>query len=528
MARRSKDSDLRVGGLSVAARFTLFTMLALAPILALSGYLLYDKTRAITESVLDDTLAEAVRIRAEEEAYMARYNEARTLYDRRKREYDELRKEHAAQLEQQKLPAVRKDLKERFAEEEAAAYQEITELFDELRRVKSQFWLQREEDKTVRNLAGGIRMLRVSYGAQKDRYGLAYLYEHEGKRTSLVVPDTAGEAGRGILGLILGITLAVTLVAAGVAAWVGGQVSRPIQRIVGDIRQIAVGNFGHKSHVRGGGEIALLARAINRMSDDLSEAQNTELELQVREREVEVAAEVRESLRARSAPQIEGYDLGVMHLPSGEMSGDFYDFLRLEDGRVGLLVCDVSGQGVPGTLIGATARAYLRSELSRGGDVREAFMTINRMLARDVRSGMYVTALYVLVDPSQAAGEVYCAGHKIPLVRFTKSDGKVRTIQPEGIALGFDPGPIFDRALTAQKITLEPGDRLVMANTGAVEIPDPDGQELGERQFYAKVQRHGGRASKEFLERLQTVLESWLDGGELPRDVSVITIARLS
>ena len=139
---------------------------------------------------------------------------------------------------------------------------------------------------------------------------------------------------------------------------------------------------------------------------------------------------------------------------------------------------------------------------------------------------MYVTALYALVDPRKATVQVACAGHKTPLIRYTAEDGKVRLVQPEGIALAFDKGPIFERALQVQEVPIEPGDRLVLVNTAAAEIVDADGREIGEKDLYTKIMRHGKRASDDFVERLRTVLESHADGEPIPRDVSILTIAR--
>jgi serine phosphatase RsbU (regulator of sigma subunit) len=272
--------------------------------------------------------------------------------------------------------------------------------------------------------------------------------------------------------------------------------------------------------------MAVLGRSINKMTKTLAAARETEFELQVRQREVEVAGEVRQALFPHSAPTVAGYDLGAEHISSPELGGDFHDFVELGDGRVGLLMCEVSGTGVPALLVGATARAYLRAELAAGGDLKAALQKINRQLARDVHRGAAVTAMYALVDPREGIATVACAGHKIPMLRYTAADKKLRTIQPEGIALGFDKGPVFDSRLVVEKVPIEHGDRLVIVNSGAVAIVDQKGVELGEKTLYGHVLRHGALDSAEFLERLRSVLEAYADGAALPRDVSIVTIAR--
>ena len=369
----------------------------------------------------------------------------------------------------------------------------------------------------------------VVYGIQDGKREPASLYQADsgsGAPTRLMVPADQGATGRGLVGLITGITMAVILAGALVAFWAATRVSRPIEAIVNDIRQIARGQLHHRSRVHGGAEIELLSRAINRMAEGLEEAQDAEVELGVREREMEVADEVRDALRPDAPPAREGYDVAAAHVGSPQPGGDFHDFIELGDERVGLLVCGVSGQGVPGALIGATARAYLRSELTHADDLRDALRKVNAALSRDVRRGMYVTAMYVLLDPRDGTAQVACAGHKIPLLRFSSADGKLRTVQPEGIALGFDKGPVFDSRLQVERLSLEPGDRLVLANTGPAAVADPDGRELGEKGFYRLVLKYAKLGSEPMLARIERDLLAFADDTPLPNDISILTVAR--
>ena len=378
------------------------------------------------------------------------------------------------------------------------------------------------------DLGGGVERTAMRYGHLQDRSGVIYaLTEESGKQTRFYVPD-GEKLGPRMRGLIVGILVVVLLVGAGMAFWVAKGVTRPINRLVDDVRQIAGGDLQHKTKVVGGGEVELLARSIDRMTRDLEQAQEAEFELSMRERELELAGGVREALLPLTTPLVEGYDVGGAHVSAtGGIGGDFHDFVEREDGRVGLLVCDVSGQGVPAALVGATARAYLRTELARADDPAEAFRKVNRWLGEDVRRGMYVTALYALVDPSAGTASILCAGHKVPLVRFTGSDGKLRVVHPEGIALGFDKGPVFDRRLEVQVVPLEPGDRFLLANSAPLRIRDEEGQELGEKGFFQRVLRHADQETFEFLKALKRELAGFAGEGDVPFDVSLVTISRL-
>ena len=332
-----------------------------------------------------------------------------------------------------------------------------------------------------------------------------------------------GESLARILGVIL---IVIVLVGAGVSYWIAGQVVGPLRRVIDDVRQVAKGNTGHRVRVKGGGEIALLARAVERMSNDLADAQEAEIELSMREREIELAAGVREALTPLETPQVPGYDLRASHLPSGELLGDFYLFVPFEDGRVGLVVCDVSGIGMPAALIGATARAYLAAELALTDDFSAAFKRVNRRLAGDVRRGMFVTALCAVMDPASGEIEVACAGHKVPMLVFSGAEKTLRKIHPGGIAFGFDSGPVFDRSLEVTRLVLEPGDRLVLSSVGPIQVVNPDGDELGEAAWFKTVCRFAGQPSTAFLRGLKKTLEEFTEDEPYLKDVSVLTIQR--
>lgn len=375
---------------------------------------------------------------------------------------------------------------------------------------------------------GKVRRFLVGYGENNQKRGYLYqLTKKKDDKVNLIAPaDAVEETGRGLLGLVIGVTVAVILIGALVAFGVGNQVTRPLEAIVDDIRQISRGDLRHRTRVRSGGEIALLARSIDRMASSLGEAQEAEIELSVRERELSVASEVREALLPQSTPALIGYDVGGMHVGSPTPGGDFHDYIELGGGRLGLLVCEVSGRGIPGALVGATARSYLRVELASGSPLEESLKRVNRELAQDVRRGMYVTAMYAELDPQSGELAIACAGHKTPLLRYTAADQKIRLVQPEGIALGFDKGPVFDNTLQPTRIELAPGDRVVLFNGGPLQVVNAEGVELGEKPFYRSVMQLAGRPTDDFLARLKRGLQSYAGEEPFPADISLLTLSR--
>ena len=380
-------------------------------------------------------------------------------------------------------------------------------------------------------LVPGTRVKRfpVVYGLERGEERAAELFQASSgpgqAPFNLLVPVEDG-SGRGINDLILVVTVLVIGVGAIVSFLIANSVAAPIAALVDDVRQIARGNLHHRTQVRVGGEVASLAREIDRMAAGLREAQTAELELSAREREMEVADEVRESHLPVGTPEVEGYDLFALQVGCSSPGGDFYDVLPYPDGRVGLLVCEVNGPGIPGALIGATARAYAAALFPRMGEVKEALGEINRQLAKGIRPGLYVSAVYALLDPATGEVEVACAGHKVPLLHHRSATDELVRHQPEGFALGFDKGVVFDQRLETVRLVLEPGDRLVLGNTGPLRVVDTSGEEWGEQRFYRLVKRRSAEASEELMGRLEGALDAFADEADYPHDISVITIRR--
>lgn len=478
----ARTKDLSLSGPSLASRFALTMSISLAVVMLVAGAFLYSRVAKAAQAVQERTFIEATSLQGPL--------------------LEQLHADHQAEI-REKVYGEKPDPNRKRIENPVQVPGRPLETFAD----------------------GTVKRADVLYGDNREIPGQMYLYKDI--MPPLLVPATAKDhAADGLLPIVLGVTLFVILAGALVAYWVGSAVARPLELIVGDIAQISRGDLRHRTRVRSGGEVMLLAKSIDRMAGNLEQAQAAQLELSVREREIALAGDVREALLPTTTPVVIGYDLAALHIESATPGGDFHEFIEFGDGRLGLLVCDVSGRGIPGAMIGAIARSYLRLELARGGDVAEAFHRVNAEVARDVRRGMYVTALYVLVEPTQGIATVVCAGHKMPLIRYAAAEKKIRLVQSEGIALGFDKGPVFKRTLQVQKIPIDPGDRIVLANSGPASVTNRDGKELGDKDFYRSILHHASLGSDAMLAAIKGDLTEFAGGEPFPSDISIISLRR--
>lgn len=180
------------------------------------------------------------------------------------------------------------------------------------------------------------------------------------------------------------------------------------------------------------------------------------------ERELQVARQVQVSLLPRSLPAVEGWEFGMHWQPARQVSGDLYDFITLADGRLGFIIGDVAGKGVPAALTMATARAHLRGAIRQLDSPGAVLARVNELLQPDIPPKTFVTVLYSILDPRTGRLVLANAGHDLP---YHKRGGRVTQVRATGVPLGLMSGMRYEETVTE----LACGDTLVFYSDGLVE-----------------------------------------------------------
>ncbi len=326
--------------------------------------------------------------------------------------------------------------------------------------------------------------------------------------------------------IVLSTVMAIAI-GAGVSFLLAGQVTNPVKRLVEDIEIVAGGDLDHETLATSTDEIGILADTFNVMTKRIHEAHGQQLEHKAREHELNIATEIQSNLLPKKIPKLEHYGLGAFYRPSKEVGGDYYDFIQIDETHLGIVVADVSGKGVPGSMVMTMARSLIRMEAVRNLSAADTFIKTNRVIAQDIKRGMFVTAMYVILDTENHTLQVASAGHN-PMVLYRDKLGKCSLVNPKGIALGFDKGPIFERTITEETVQLQPGDRVVLYTDGVPEAMSPDQEEYGEKRFYKLVQANSTKSSNQFVNLLVDSLEQWKgDGAEQSDDITITTFRLL-
>jgi serine phosphatase RsbU (regulator of sigma subunit)/anti-sigma regulatory factor (Ser/Thr protein kinase) len=201
------------------------------------------------------------------------------------------------------------------------------------------------------------------------------------------------------------------------------------------------------------------------------------------EQELRVARLIQQTLLPKDLPAIPGWRLSARYLPAREVGGDFYDFLYFEDGRLGLVIGDVTDKGVPAALVMATTRSVLRSAAQRLISPCEVLKRVNDAIYDDIPPKMFVTCLYAVLDPATGLLQYANAGHDLP---YRRHKGGVSELRATGMPLGLMPGMSYEEKETV----LAPGENILFYSDGIVEAHNLDGNMFSFPRLMELVGKH--------------------------------------
>jgi serine phosphatase RsbU (regulator of sigma subunit)/anti-sigma regulatory factor (Ser/Thr protein kinase) len=239
------------------------------------------------------------------------------------------------------------------------------------------------------------------------------------------------------------------------------------------------------------------------------------------ETELRVARTIQQTLLPKEVPAIAGWEIAAHWQPAREVSGDFYDFLPFEDGRLGVIIADVTDKGVPAALVMATTRTLLRAAAERLVAPGDVLARANDVLCPDIPPKMFVTCLYAVLDPATGVVRYANAGHDTPYLR--RGAGGVEELRARGMPLGLLPGMPYEE----KEIVLEPGDTLLLYSDGLVEAHNTQRAMLGFPQLRSLTEGHAGGAA--LIPFLMDQLAAFTGPNwEQEDDVTLLTVQHLA
>ncbi len=241
--------------------------------------------------------------------------------------------------------------------------------------------------------------------------------------------------------------------------------------------------------------------------------------------DLEIAREIQGILLPSSPPAVNGYELSGINVPARQVSGDYYDYIQVDDRRVGVAIADVSGKGVPASLIMAMCRSVIRSEAVGKTSASEVLRRVNQQLYPDIKEDMFISMAYFILDTQSNQVTLARAGHDAPLL-YRAADQSVEKLTPKGMALGIDSGEVFNRVCADYSFELAPNDCLLLYTDGATEALDEEGLEFGLPRLVQALQASASQGAPGIIRRLTEDVKNF--AGTYPQhdDITLIAIRR--
>lgn len=285
------------------------------------------------------------------------------------------------------------------------------------------------------------------------------------------------------------------------------------------LERITGGDLEQKVGARGTVEFAHLSAGINATVGSLKDA--IAAEASRNDRDLATSKAIQESALPRvfpPFPEIDSFDIYASMNAAREVGGDFYDFFLLDDGRLGFLIADVSGKGIPASLFMMAAKTEIANNIQAGMDLGIAMQTANWHLCQGNEADMFVTVWAAILDYENGVLTYVNAGHNPPLLRH---DGVWEWLpKKRGLIMG-----TFDIArYTAQTLTLVPGDQLFLYTDGVNEAFSASEEQFGDKRLEQFLQSHADLHPRSLVKEMREELRAWAVGAEQSDDITMLSL----
>jgi len=241
--------------------------------------------------------------------------------------------------------------------------------------------------------------------------------------------------------------------------------------------------------------------------------------------DLEIARDIQRILLPAEAPAVNGFEISGINVPARQVSGDYFDYIKVDDQRLGVAIADVSGKGVPASLIMAICRSVLRSQAAQNPSPADVLKKVNRQLYPDIKEDMFISMAYLILDHAHNGVVLSRAGHDAPLL-YKSSSQTVTPLKPPGMVLGIDSGSVFDRLTSDVAVPLERDDCLVLYTDGVTEAIDTEGDEFGVERMIESVRASAMNGAPAIVTRLIDDVRNFVGSQPQNDDITLIAIRK--
>jgi sigma-B regulation protein RsbU (phosphoserine phosphatase) len=243
------------------------------------------------------------------------------------------------------------------------------------------------------------------------------------------------------------------------------------------------------------------------------------------EAELRSASDIQRILLPESSPEFPGYSIAGRNIPAKVLSGDYFDYIPLTDGSLGVVIADVSGKGTAAAIITAMCRSALRFSARCGSAPAATLAAVNQQLYPDIREDMFITMIYLMIAPDGGGIRLARAGHTRPLV-WRKQSGQIETLNSGGLAVGIDKGAVFGRVTKDLEFRLDSGDTLLLYTDGVNEAMDAQGEEFGEERIHKMLAAIAPQGPQAVIDALINEVDQFCGGRRGHDDITLVVLQK--
>jgi phosphoserine phosphatase RsbU/P len=335
-----------------------------------------------------------------------------------------------------------------------------------------------------------------------------------------------------LLLLLLAVVAALFLIIQAVAFMMGLTLARSITGSVHELftgtERVRRGDFTHKIAIRSRDQLGELSASFNSMTSSIEELLQQKAEKERLEQELRIARSIQMSLLPHGSLVFPGVSLSGHCVPAREVGGDYYDFLPLDEARIGILIADVAGKGTSAALYMAELKGLMLSLSELYASPRELLIAANRIISKHLDARSFITMMYAVVDLRARTITLARAGH-CPLVYvpgpYAESRAS-RTLQPDGMVLGlqFDTGDLFSRTLAEVTLPLGLGDLFLLYTDGISEAMNVDGDCFGDTRLADLACLHADLASDDLRDCILGEVQAFAGSAAQHDDMTMVLL----
>lgn len=299
----------------------------------------------------------------------------------------------------------------------------------------------------------------------------------------------------------------------------------PFRKLSNWIRALGHGEVQDEMDFDSSDEIGEIAHAFNEITEKFRKSQENLAEQERLQKEMQVAQEIQHTLLPDVFPEIEGYEIASYYEAAKEVGGDYFDFVEVDQDTLGIVVADVSGKGVPGSLVMTMIRTALRTEARGNKNAADVLSRVNDFVMNDMKRGMFVTIFYIILDSKNRTLNYASAGHN-PMILYRGQTKKSYYLNPRGFPIGINlpDRALFRKSIESDTLQLKEDDVLIIYTDGITEAMNGSRERFGDERFLTTLRRYGDLKVDPLVDQIRQEINYFTGGQPQSDDITLVAI----